>query len=1022
MKKCLRNLLLLLLLASGSAYAQGVTGTVTSATDGTPIPGVSIVVKGTSTGTATDANGRFTINVPDPASDILVVSFIGFASQEIPVQGRTSIPVVLKEDVTQLGEVVVTALGIEKDTRTLGYSVTSVDGSALTQARETNVANSLVGKIAGVNVSSVSGGPGASSNVIIRGVNSFSGGQPLYVINGIPMDNTSRGQATMWGGADAGDGIANINPDDIEDMTVLKGSTASALYGSRASNGVILITTKSGKNVQGIGVEINSNFTTDRIIDFTDWQYVYGQGSDGLKPASQDAILTANGTLSWGARLDGSSVVQFDGVSRPYSAQKDNLKNFYRNGYTWTNTVALSGGGDKGSFRLSASDLNNRSVVPNSGIRRNTFNLSLNHKLSDKLSITANTNITLDKGNNRPSLSDAPGNSNYGVLFLPTSVDVRHLNPGYTADGNELRGGSNIYQTNPWFAANKFINNTTRTRNISSLSLRYNFTDWLYLQGRIGRDNYFDRQTKVTPSGTAYRPLGDLLDDAVKSVETNADFIIGATQKLTQDIDVNFLGGGNIRINDWERIRNIGQSFNVPGLYVIQNTNEGRAPERTVSEKEVQSLYYAVDFSYKNFLFLNTSGRQDWFSTLPKDNNSLFYPSVGASFVFSELVDLPVLSFGKFRTSWASTSGDTEPYKTKLYYAIDQSINGRPIGLISGTSVPNNRIQPYQFKEYELGLDLKFFDDRLSLDVAYFNRKTDAEIIDVPASITTGYTSYTLNTGQLENNGFEFLLTGMPIRTSDFSWTVSYNHTFTNPEIVSLNGDQKEQQVKDGQARTQNAFIKHVVGEAASQVMAFDYMRDENGNKVFDAQGLPLRGELKPYGSGFHKMYGGVNNEFVYKGINVSFLIDYKFGGHIFSGTNAMATTFGVHKMTLNGRDEGVIGDGVDENGNVNTVTATAQQYYTALASNVSSEFVYDASFIKLRQVIIGYTIPRSFYQRLGIQSINLSLVARNLAVLMKRTDNIDPESNYSNTVGQGLELAGVPPTRSYGFNLNLKF
>jgi hypothetical protein len=552
--------------------------------------------------------------------------------------------------------------------------------------------------------------------------------------------------------------------------------------------------------------------------------------------------------------------------------------------------------------------------------------------------------------------------------------------------------------------------------------LKYNLTDWLYLQGRIGRDSYNDRQTVVTPTGTAYRLLGDLLEDGVQASELNADFLLGATRKITEDLEVNFTGGGNIRKNSWERLRNTGSSFNVPGLYVIQNTNESRAATREVSNKEVQSLYYAFDFGYKNFLYLSTSGRQDWFSSLPKDKNSLFYPSVGASFVFSELVDLPVLSFGKFRASWASTSGDTDPYKTKLYYTIDQSINGRPIGLISNASVPNNQIQPYRFKEYELGLNVKFLQDRIGLDVAYFNRRTESEIIDVPSSPTTGYTSYTANTGELENKGFELLLSATPVKTENFTWEISFNHTLTNPKILTLKDDQKEQQVPGGISRTQNAFIKHVVGEAPSQVMAFDYLRNDDGDVIFDAQGLPQRGKLKAYGSGFHKTYGGINNEFNFKGINLSFLIDYKFGGKIFSATNAYATVFGLHKMTLNGREEGIIGDGVNAGGTENTVSATAQQYYGALVNNVSSEFVYDASFVKLRQVIVGYTFPKSLYENIGIQSINLSFVARNLAVLMKRTDNIDPESNYSNSVAQGLELAGVPPTRSFGFNLNVKF
>ncbi|MFZ6014019.1 MAG: carboxypeptidase-like regulatory domain-containing protein, partial [Bacteroidota bacterium] len=536
MKKSLLQLLVLLFVASAPAVAQTVSGRVTSSADGAALPGVSVLVKGTTTGTSTDVDGRYTITAPDAQNSILVFSFIGFATQEVTIGSRTTVDISLVEDITQLGEVVVTALGIERDTRTLGYAVTRVDGENLTKAREINMVNSLVGRVAGVNVSGVAGGPGSSSNVIIRGVSSIGGSSPLYVINGVPIDNTTRGMAGQWGGADLGDGIGNINPDDIEDVTVLKGATAGALYGSRGSNGVILITTKKGKGRQGIGVEFNSNYTADKVMNLTDFQYQYGQGANGVKPANQTEASQVGG--SWGGLLDGSSVVQFDGVSRPYSAQKDNYDNFYRTGSTFTNTISLGSSSESGSYRFSASTLSNKSTVPNSGLDRSTFNLNLNYKIFKKLSFELVSNYVTEKSRNRPNLSDSPGNANFGVTFLPTSYDVQNFEPGYdpVTGAEVLVNANNIYYTNPWFAANRFKNDLGRNRTINIASLRYNPTEWLTLQARVANDLTFDKQKGVTPTGTAYRPAGDLVEISNKRYETNADFLVTVNKNITTDI------------------------------------------------------------------------------------------------------------------------------------------------------------------------------------------------------------------------------------------------------------------------------------------------------------------------------------------------------------------------------------------------------------------------------------------------------------------------------------------------------
>ena len=992
-----------------------ITGRVT-AIDGTPLSGVSVTVKNTSRGTATNARGEFSIEANK--GDILVFSYVGYTGQEVTVEDARVINITLNLGNGQISEVVVTALGIRKESKRIGFAISRLDGESLTKAREVNVANSLVGKVAGVNVSGVSGGPGGSSNVMIRGVNSFSGTPPLYIINGVPMDNSTRGSAGMWGGADLGDGIGNINPDDIEEISVLKGSTASALYGSRAAGGVILITTKSGRNKKGIGVELNSNFVVDKIIDYTDFQYEYGQGLLGVKPVNQSAAYQS-GANSWGARIDGSSTVQFDGVSRPYTAQRDNIKNFYRTGSTLTNTIALSGGNDNGNFRLSASNLLNTSVVPNSGLKRNTLNLNVNGLLAKRLLINAIVNYLIEKSDNRPNLSDSPGNSNFGIAFLPTTLDQEVLKPGYLPAGNEVNFSSNIFVTNPWFAANRWVNDLSRNRVISMGSVRYNLTDWLYAQGRIGQDFFSDRTTSVTPTGTAYNPNGGMSETSIKSSELNADFLVGFEKNVAKEIGLNLSAGGNLRKVSFESVFNTGDQFSIPFLYVLDNA-KNKNSDYNLIRQETQSLYYSLEFSFKNFLFLNTTGRNDWFSTLPPDNNSLFYPSVSGSFIFSEFVKPAWLNYGKVRVAWANTSGEAQPYQTRLYYGIQGAINGYPIGTIVNGSIPNAALEPYRMSEFETGVEARLFKNRVSVDIAWFKRKTDKEIVQVPASITSGYTSATINIGEMENKGIELMLSGSPIKRGDFQWIASVNFTKLKNRILRLAEGQTQQAL--GQSRTQNAFVHHVLGKAASQIMAFDFRRDASGNIVFDSDGRPMQGDLIAMGSGIHDTYGGFNNEFSYKNFNAGVLIDFKSGGKIFSATDFYATVFGLHKMTLQGRETGIVGDGVNELGAKNAVSEDAWDYYGALATRVSSQFVYDASFVKLRQVVLGYTLPMQWFRNTPFQSINISLVGRNLAILKKHTPNIDPESNYNNSIAQGLELAGVPPFRSFGINVNAKF
>lgn len=1019
MKKRLLKLVTLLFMAGvTSAFAQNVTGRVTSQSDGAPLPGVSVLVKGTSTGTVTDVEGAYSIQVGDPSSAVLVISFIGYATQEIAVQNRSQISVVLKEDITELGEVVVTALGIQKESKSLGYSVTNVKGEEFTKSREISIANALVGKVAGLNSSAPATGPGGSSRVTIRGNSSLSGNnQPLYVVNGIQINNDNLGSAGKWGGSDMGDGISSINPDDIADITVLKGASAAALYGQRGINGVILITTKSGKMGKGLGIEFNSNTTFDRINNFTDFQTVYGQGTQGNKPVD---IASAKNTAlsSWGPKLDGSSVVLFDGQQHSYSLNnQDNLKDFYQTGKTFTNTLSISGGSEAAAFRFSVGSLKNSSVYRNSEFNRTTANLDVSFKLSSKWSGQANINYTKEDGN-RSNLSDSPGNGNYAILFLPANMNGQLLAPGYDAFGNEIEYNANAYDTNPYFAANRFRNNTGKDRVLSVASLRYSPTDWLYVQARVANDFFAFNQESITPTGTAYRKAGSLdAQNTINFNETNADLMVGINKDINENFSLAVTLGGNILKQESKQIYLNASGLAFPFLY---NPSTATTRNANVSEpqKEVQSLYGSAEVAFKDMLFLTLTDRNDWSSTLPNGNNSYNYPSASLSYVFSQSLEVPWLDMGKVRVGYAKVGGDAPVFSTGLYYGTNGAINGQPLGNLDN-QIPNRLLEPLQLTELEIGTNLQLFSNRVFVDLAYYKKNTLNDIVQATVSQTSGYDAAIVNVGKIENKGIELLVGGSPVRTERFTWTTSLNYTNNRNKVISLAEGQT--QMSMGESRTERGFVNHVVGLPFSQVMVFDFARNANGQLLVDASGIPLASDkLVAVGSGVHPITGGWNNDISYKNFTLSFLIDYKFGGVIYSGTNARAYGYGLHKETLNGREEGVEVTGIDPDGVEVTNTIDAQTYYGRLAS-ISKLQVYDADFIKLRSVSLTYNFPASVLNG-KVNGLSVSVVGRNLFYLHKKTDNIDPESNYANGNAQGLEYAALPTVRTYGVNINVKF
>jgi TonB-linked SusC/RagA family outer membrane protein len=1005
------------------AQTRQITGSVKD-NAGTGIPSVTIKVKGKNIETVTDMGGAFSLQAPSGKIQLVATS-VGYGAATIDVGANESnVSITMEEAGQQLGEVVVTALGISKDARKVGYSVSTVVGDQLNQARETNVANSLSGRVAGLKVSGTNGGPGGTVKLLLRGLPSMNNpGSPLFVINGVPMDNTQRGASGEWGGSDNGDGIGNINPDDIETMTVLKGQAASALYGSRASNGVILITTKSGKKGD-FSVDYNMNVMVDKAIDYTDFQYEYGQGLGGLKPATA-ASAQQSGRMSWGAKLDGSQVIQFDGKTYAYSAQQDNIKNFYRSGPSFTNTVAVSRGGENGAFRLSLSNLNNQSIVRNSGLERKTINLNIEQNITNKLSIKLMANYIDEKSKNRPQLSDGPMNPNNG-MFLATNIDENILKPGFNATtGYETQFSDDEYVTNPWFVVNQYINNLNRKRFISSTSARYNFTKWLYAQARVGYDVAHDRLFKVEPWGTAYTTnrAGSLQDLAsTERFELNVDGLIGASHKITTDLSFDAAIGANLRKNQEEKIKIGGGPFILPYQYSFNNvTNFNR--DYTFYKTEVHSAYYTLDLAYKNFLTIGTTGRYDAYSTLPKDNNNIFVPSVSASLIFSELTHIDKLDFGKLRVSYATTSNElSKAYQTQVYYSLANNFSGTPIGQFN-TSLPSGLLKPFTVSEFEIGTELRLLGNRLNVDIAYFTKKTKNEIMGATFSIATGYTSGYIPNGQTENKGLELQISGTPVKTKDLTWTATFNLTSVKNKVLKT--DAFGNNVNQGQNRATlgNAITAYVKGFAGPQIMAYDYKRNTKGEMVVDASGYPLRGDsLLAWGSVLPKLYGGLNNEINYKGITLAFLIDYNYGNKILSATSYYSIFRGLNKKTLEGRDG--ITKGVTEAGATNTVKADAQGYYAALAQRVTATHILDGDFIKLRQVSLGYTIPSAIVSKLVIfRSAQISFVGRNLWTIMKKSDNIDPESQFGSDVKYyGIEGTSLPSTRTYGVNLNLKF
>jgi len=833
-----------------------------------------------------------------------------------------------------------------------------------------------------------------------------------------------------------GDGLSSLNPDDIESIQVLKGAAASALYGYRGGNGAILITTKSGKKGQATQIEVNQNLTFNSIYDYRDWQKSFGLGEEGVKPTTVTAAR-AGESNSWGAALDGSKAVNFLGNEYSYS-YIDNWKNFYNTGVTTNTAASISGASETIIYRFGASYNHEKSILPNAGNSQWGLNMNTQYQILKNLSATVTANYVFDESNGRSNLSDGNGNTNAAIIYRGNSFDVRWMEGVKdwvtNADGSEMIGGNNVYFNNPYWLQYRKTNDTNRNRLTGAVTLKWDITDYLYIQGAIQRDGYNMEYKQVQPIGAAADAKGWLTEYSKNFYEINRNFLIGFDKDFGDwHVGATFGGNSQHNVTKFYYTSNGGRPFIVDGLWSVNNiSSSGKSPEKQYIRYKVRSFYGTFDLGWRNQVFLSLTGRNDWFSTLADDSNSYFYPSATLSWVFTDSFrkSLPdAFDFGKLRAGYAFASNGTQAYRNLLLYQLrNYTVNGQQTATQNNGDVyPNANLKPVKISEFEVGLNLSFLQSRLSFDMAYYIKNTTDDIVQVSTSSASGYSSKMDNVGKIRNTGFEFMVDAYPVKTRDFTWNTTLNFAYNNSEVKEIGGVDRLS-IEGAESRSGNVYIYNIVGSSYGEIIGNKYKRDANGNLLLK-NGLPQAGEQTSLGNGVYDWTGGWRNSFTYKDFSLSFLIDAKFGAKIFSGTNYMLYYYGMHKETLNGRTVSnpvgsITAVGIDEaTGAANTVAVSSYDYYRSICNNnIGEEFVYDASFIKLRELSFGYNFKNLIKNTPWIKGLSVSLVARNLWTIMKHTPNIDPESSLNNTNGQGLELNGYPTTRNIGFNVNVKF
>ncbi|WP_192350868.1 SusC/RagA family TonB-linked outer membrane protein [Algoriphagus sp. Y33] len=1063
--QCVITACLLFIINFSFAQQTNVEGKVIDATN-EPLPGATVLVKGTNRGTVTGIDGNYVIQAS--VGEILIFSFVGFESIEQEVGNSTTINVTLTEGLA-LNEVVVTALGVERETKALGYAVQAVEGDRFTEARETNVINSLSGRVAGVQVTNSSSGIGGSSRVTIRGESSLNinGNQPLFVVNGVPISNNivgSSGSSNQE--VDYGNAAGEINPDDIESMTVLKGPAAAALYGSRAANGAILITTKSGKGKKGLGITINSNTTFDNALRLPDWQNTYGQGNNGqFEFVNGAGSGIADGVdESWGPRLDaGLMIPQFDSprdvngfrggdlnapegsviLPTPWVSSPDNINDFFRTGVTLSNNVALAAANENANIRLSWTNLDQKGIVPNTDLKRNTISMNGGLNLTDKLTVNSTVNFQRTDSGNRPNISYGTENLMYLWIWYGRQVNTANLRdywmPGL--EGQQQYNYNYNYHDNPYFNVYENTNGQAKDRIYGNISVNYKFTDKLNLMLRTGLDTYNELRDRKRAFSTQRFPKGNYREDNLYFSEINSDFLLTYSESNSEVFTYSIAVGGNQMRQENRYLQTVAPQLLIPNIYNFTNTAVNLQVTQYNSEKRINSLYGFGQIGYKNILFLDLTGRNDWSSTLPADNNSYFYPSATFGAVISDMVTMPgFISFLKTRLAYAEVGNDTDPYSLSNVYS-SQTAWGSIQSKSESNRLSNSELKPERTGAFETGLDVRFFEGRLGIDFTYFDNRTKNQIIPIELDIATGYASRIINAGEIQNRGIEIVMSANPIRNSSgFSWNLMANFTRNRGKVLELTEglDTYSLTGRNG------ADIQARVGERMGNIYGRGFARVEDedseyfGQIIHNSTGTPLMDpELKLQGNYNPDWMLGLQNNFSYKGINLGFLFDFRYGGIVVSRTKTIGSTSGQLAETLYGREtgydlegegNGIISEGVVANADgsysPNTFETTSRNWHNRYYERDNVEAAkYDATFLKLREVTLGYTIPRSILGRLPFEDVKISLVGRNL-VLWTENPHFDPETMAmgGGTLIPGVEDMSFPSTRSIGFNLNVKF
>ena len=1010
-----------------------------------PLIGVSVIVVGTTNGTITDMDGNFTLECN--AGDELEISYIGYNT--IRVKAQSNMQITLEESSTELEEVVVTALGIKRDRKALGYGLSEVKGEELTKAKETNVINSLAGKVAGLVVSNTAGGASGSTRVMLRGTTELTGNnQPLYVVDGVPLDNTNFGSAGEQGGYDLGDGISAINPDDIETMTVLKGPAASALYGSRASHGVILITTKKAEQ-EKVSVEYNGSFTVDtQLAKWDDVQEIYGMGDNG-----QYQLDASSGTnQSWGVKADMIDKTYFDGSVHPFLIYPNNTSSFFRTGLTAQNTAVLSVNTGKTGVRFSFTDMRNKDILPNTNMSRDNFNLRVNTS-AGPIDFDFSANYTRENVKNRPALGSSQSNVGKNLMTLASTYNIEWLKNYQNADGTYANwNGNDQYNRNPYWDLYKNENKSVKDVFRFTAKAIYNIDKHLKIQGTLGTDinnmNFDDFIARSTPGVLP----GKLTNSIFNNRTLNAE-ILALYNNNWGSFDLNATLGGNIFKVDNKTTVITGTDQQMDGVVSIINYAEQNVQPSTY-KKQINSLYASASLGYRSTYYLEGTVRGDRSSTLPSSNNTYIYPSVSGSIVFTNFIKNSniknVFSFGKVRASWAKVGSDTDPYQLALNYATGKySYPGFTIGMINNYTQPNSDLKPTMTSSYELGAELKFFNGRLGIDFTYYNQTSKDQIISLASSAPSGYQSRLINAGKIQNKGIELAINGRVLQIKDFAWDAGFNFSKNSNKVLELVEGMDFFQLAD--ASWAGVSVGAEVGKDYGSILGTDFKRNENGDILIDKNtGLPLYDEnLKTLGNSTWDWTGGFYSTFTYKNFHLYAAFDIKMGADLYSFSMRSAYLTGKATGTLPGREEwyrseearkaagmteeqwraagkceGLIVDGVVDNGDgtysKNTYAVNPQNYWKSVAEKAPALFIYDNSYIKCREITFGYTFPSSMLGKF-VKSLSLSFVARNPFIVWKNIPNIDPDSNY-NTSGMGLEYGSLPSRRSYGFNINVKF